>query len=181
MAGMKRLCLILTAIALLPNVAHVQTLPDNPAPSGSADWNRVGELVHDQPMVVEADGGRTLHCLFTGTSGTTLFCDPQVWRDGREYHVDRADIEQVRLDQGHRNAKIVIWGVAAAGFVWGAVDPHFLAPNAPPLAKGVVGGLAGGMAGIFLSLPAALLIPGRLVYRRPKPDHPALPAQATAQ
>lgn len=176
---MRSLLLLLLLFVLAPIILLAQAPPENPAPSGSADWNRVGNLVHDQEIVVSARGGRQLHCLFTGATDATLFCEPYLDRGG-EFHFDRADIDQVRLNQGRRNMKIVIWSLAAAGFVWGVSDPRLSTGGEPRLLTGLAGGAAGGFAGLIASLPAALLIPGKLVYRRPVHALSAAAPESTA-
>jgi hypothetical protein len=165
---MRSLLLLLLLFILAPIILLAQSLPENPAPSqpGSADWNRVGNLVHDQEIVVSARGGRELHCLFTGVTDATLFCEPYLSRGG-EFHFDRADVDQIRLNQGRRNMKIVIWSLAGAGFVWGVSDPRFSTDGVPRVLDGLALGTLAGAAGAILSLPAALFIPGKLVYRRP--------------
>ena len=176
---MRSLLLLLLLFVLAPIILLAQAPPENPAPSGSADWNRVGNLVHDQEIVVSARGGRQLHCLFTGATDATLFCEPYLDRGG-EFHFDRADIDQVRLNQGRRNMKIVIWSLAAAGFAWGAADNHTAEQGAPRLVSGLLGAGVGAMAGLVVSLPVALLIPGKLIYRRPAHASFAAPPQSNA-
>jgi hypothetical protein len=179
---MRTLILLLLLLALASALLLAQAPPvaasappaaPEPSQPKTADWNRVGSLVHDQPVIVSARGGRNLHCLFTGATGTTLFCDPPLYRQYEgEYHLERADIETIRLDQAHRNMKIAIWSFAAAGFALGAADNHLLKQGSPRVVDGIAGGLVGAMGGLVVSVPAALLIPGKLVYARPR----ALPA-----
>jgi hypothetical protein len=192
---MRFLLLFLWIFLLIPAIILAQPAPITPAApsiappaaaaqpvqSGNADWSRVGALVHDQPIVVSASGGRTLHCLYTGATDASLFCEPPLYRqyDG-EYHVDRADIEQVRLNQTQRNLKIVIWSLVAAGAALGAADPHTLNRDAPRLAGGLVGAAGGAMAGVIISFPVALLIPGKLIYRHRGGALPAASPQSTA-
>jgi hypothetical protein len=178
---MRSLLLLLLLFVLAPIILLAQSLPENPAPaqSGSADWSRVGNLVHDQEIVVSARGGRQLRCLFTGATDATLFCEPYLDRGG-EFHFDRADVDQVRLNQGRRNMKIVIWSLAAAGFVWGAADPRLNTDGVPRILDGLALGTLGGAAGAILSLPVALFIPGKLVYRRPAHALAAASPQTTA-
>jgi hypothetical protein len=180
---MRALVLLLLLFAFAANLLLAQSLPENPAPSpsGSADWNRIGSLVHDQEIVVSARGGRQLRCLYTGATDATLFCEPYLSRAGEgEFHFDRADIDNVRLNQVRRNMKIVTWSLAGAGFVWGVSDPRLSTNGTPRLLTGLALGAAGGFAGLIVSLPAALLIPGKLVYRRPARALPAASPQSTA-
>jgi hypothetical protein len=180
---MRSLALLLLLVALAPALLLAQSLPDSPTPppSGSADWNRVGSLVHDQEIVVSARGGRQLRCLFTGATDATLFCEPYLSRAGDgEFHFDRADVDQVRLNQGRRNMKIVIWSLAGAGFVWGVSDPRLSTGGEPRLLTGLAGGAAGAFTGLVVSLPAALLIPGKLVYHRPAHALSAAAPESTA-
>jgi hypothetical protein len=180
---MRTLVLLLLLFLLTAALLTAQSLPENPAPStsGATDWNRVGSLVHDQEIVVSARGGRELRCLFTGATDATLFCEPYLSRGGGgEFHFDRADVDQVRLNQGRRNMKIVIWSLAGAGFVWGVSDPRLSADGAPRILDGLALGALGGAAGAILSLPAALFVPGKLVYRRAGRALPALSPQSAA-
>jgi hypothetical protein len=178
---MRSFVQFLLLFALAPALLLAQSPPENPAPSssGSRGWDRVGNLVHDQEIVVSARGGRELHCLFTGATDATLFCEPYLSRAGREYRFDRTDIDQVRLNQVRRNMKIVIWSLAGAGFVWGVSDPRLSTDGEPRLLTGLAGGAAGGFAGLIVSLPAGLLIPGKLVYHRPGHALPAGSPQPT--
>jgi hypothetical protein len=181
---MRCLILLLLLFALTPVLLLPQPPPENPSPSpaGSADWDRVGALVHDQEIVVSAQGGRNLHCLFTGASNDQLFCEPPLFRQYEgEYHVERADVETVRLDQVRHNWKILIWTCAAAGTVWGATDNRLVEQGSPRVVNGFAGGLVGGLAGLVVGLPVALFIPGKLVYRHPHWAGAALGSPAAAQ
>lgn len=175
---MRFLLLLLFIVLLLPVVLIAQSAPTPPPvpptaqPPTSTDWSRVGVLEHDQPIVVSARGGRTLHCLFTGVTNADLFCEPQFYRPNNgEWHFDRADIETVRLEQARRNMKITIWTCALAGAAWGAADSHAAEQGAPRLVSGLLGAGLGATAGLVLSLPVALLVPGRLIYRHPSATH----------
>lgn len=192
MAGMRLLLLLLWILFPLPIAAFAQYPsagpPAQPRPiaqpeprppqsgaadpsgiansSATGDWSRVGALVHDQPIFVSAAGGRRLRCLFAGATDASLFCDPPLYRqyDG-EYHVDRADVEKVRLDQSRRNMKIAIWSCMLAGAALGAADNHSVEQGAPRFVGGLAGAAVGALAGFFVSVPVALLVPGKLVYR----------------
>ena len=174
MAGMKRLCFTLIAAASLSAALPAQTLPDSPQPVGpqptessSAEWNNVAGLAHDQEIVVKTTTGRSEHCLFTGAIDTTLFCGPYLSRgDGGEYRFPRNEVEQVRLNQQHRNRRIVFWSLTAAGFIWGVSGQNANLNGTPRILTGIAGGAVGALVGGVVSFPAGLLIPGKLVYRR---------------
>jgi hypothetical protein len=177
--GMKHLVTILTALALLPAAAHAQ---DEANQQAAASWNRLAALDRGQEIVVKAAPGRTARCLFSGAIDTALFCEPYFQRpDGAEYRFDRAQVEQVRLNQMRRNMHIVIWSVTAAGFIWGVSDPRLSTNGTPRFVTGLAGAGAGAMAGLVISLPAALLIPGKLIYRRPALFHRSAPSPAPLQ
>lgn len=179
MAGMKRLCLTLITLSCFSGALTAQTLPDSPQPAGaqpsdptpaessSTDWNNVAGLAHDEEIVVKTTTGRSEHCLFSGAIDTTLICGPYLSRgDDAEYRFPRNEVEEVRLNQQHRNQRIVFWSLTAAGFIWGVSGPSSSYNGAPRVLVGVAGGAAGALAGAVVALPASLLIPGKLVYRR---------------
>jgi hypothetical protein len=174
MADMKRLCITLIAAASLSAALPAQTLPDSPQPavpqpteSSSAEWNNVAGLAHDEEIVVKTTTGRTENCLFTGAIDTTLFCGPYLSRgDGGEYRFPRNEVEQVRLNQQHRNRRIVFWSLTAAGFIWGVSGQNANLNGTPRILTGIAGGAVGALVGGVVSFPAGLLIPGKLVYRR---------------
>jgi len=178
MAGMKRLFLTLIAIACISTALPAQTLPDSPQPidSSSSEWNNVAALPHDEEIVVKTTTGRSDHCLFSGAIDTTLFCGPYLSRgEGGEYRFPRSEVQQVRLNQARRNVRIVFWSMVAAGFIWGVSEgPSSDYKDAPRVLVGAAGGAAGALAGAFVSIPVGLLIPGHLVYHRPK--NAALPS-----
>jgi hypothetical protein len=171
MAGMKRLCFTFIAFSWLTAALPAQTLPDSPQPavptpaeSSSTDWNSVAGLAHDQEIVVKTTTGRTEKCLFTGAIDTTLFCGPYLSRgDGGEYSFPRGEVEQVRLNQQHRNQRIIFWSMTAAGVIAGAAGPS---PGTPRIIGGVAGGAAGALVGVVVAFPTSLLIPGKLIYHR---------------
>ena len=187
---MKRLCIILIAIASASSAMRAQNLPDSPRPaqsnsvassspgtgsaesssteSSSTDWNRVADLAHDDQIIVSADGGRNVHCLFSGAIDSTLFCEPYLSRGGNaEYRFPRNEVEQVRLNQQRRNQHIIFWSLTAAGFIWGVSGPSSSYNGTPRGLVGIAGGAAGALTGVIVSFPLSLAIPGKLVYRRP--------------
>lgn len=170
MAGMKQLCLTLIALGCIAGTLPAQTLPDNPQPadSSSAEWTNVAGLAHDQEIVVKTTTGRSEKCLFSGAIDTMLFCGPYLSRgDGGEYRFPRNEVEQVRLNQQHRNQRIVFWSLTAAGFIAGVAGPN---SGTPRVLGGIAGGAAGALVGAVVSLPISLLIPGKLVYHRSAHD-----------
>jgi len=169
MAGMTRLCLTLIAVSCLTVTVAAQTPPDAPTPadSSSTDWNNVAGLAHDEEIVVKTTTGRSVHCLFAGAIDSTLTCGPYLSRgDNAEYQFPRNEVEQVRLNQQHRNQRIVFWSLTAAGFIWGVSGPNSSFNGTPRVLVGVAGGAAGALAGAVVSFPASVLIPGKLIYRR---------------
>jgi hypothetical protein len=160
---------ILIAIVLQSAAAGAQTLPDNPqaAPSGIADWGRVQDLANGQQISVARPGGSSVPCRFAGATNDTLFCNSLF--SGREYQFKRDEVGRVRMDDKRRNLHLLIGGLAAAGFVLGVAVPNN--DGTPRFVNGLAGAGAGALAGIVVSLPVALLVPGRLVYRRPGIDH----------
>jgi hypothetical protein len=174
MAGMKHLWLTLIALSCISAALPAQALPDSPQPvdpqaseSSSTDWNNVAGLAHDEEIVVKTTTGRTEKCLFSGAIDTTLFCGPYLSRgDGGQYRFPRGEVEQVQLNQQHRNQRIVFWSMTAAGFIWGVSGPSSSFNGTPRGLVGLAGGAAGALAGVVVSFPASLLIPGKLVYQR---------------
>ena len=138
---------------------------------GDGDWNRVQQLVNGQEIIVSTGGKNKTHCRFSGATTNFLFCEPVYGgQNGDEYKFERAEVETIRQDQWHRNAKLAIGTSAAAGFVWGAVrgsDPRS-GYDYPRVVTGLAGGLVGALAGCVVALPVAFLVPGHLVYRQPK-------------
>jgi hypothetical protein len=169
MAGMKRLCFTLIALSWLTTALPAQTLPDSPQPadSSSTEWNNVAGLAHDEEIVVKTTTGRTEHCLFSGAIDTTLFCGPYLSRDdGSEYRFPRGEVEQVRLNQQHRNQRIIFWSLTAAGFIAGVSGPSSSFNGTPRIVSGAAFGAAGALVGAVVSFPTSLLIPGKLIYHR---------------
>jgi hypothetical protein len=172
---MKHLCIILIVIASASAAIRAQNLPDSPNPaqsssagSSSTDWNRVADLAHDDQIVVNADGGRSVHCLFSGAIDSTLFCEPYLNRgDYAEYRFPRNEVEQVRLNEQRRNQHIIFWSLTAAGFIWGVSGPSSSYNGTPRALVGIAGGATGVLAGLVVAFPLSLAIPGKLVYRRP--------------
>jgi hypothetical protein len=152
-------------IALLPVSLPPQALPDNPepAPSGRTDWTRVQDLANGQGITVARTGALSVPCRFTGATKDDLFCESPL--TGREYRFRRADVERVRMDNRRENLHILIGAFAAAGFVWGVASP----PGSGGASVRVLAGIerAGivGVRGLAVAIPAAFLIPGRLIYR----------------
>jgi hypothetical protein len=99
-------------------------------------------------------------CLFAGATRDSLFCDSRF--SGREYRFDRSEVERVRMDDKRRNMRILIGSFAAAGFVWGVAKSN--SDGTPRGLVGLAGAGLGALAGCAVSVPAAFLIPGRLVY-----------------
>jgi len=161
------LCIILCPLLAAQRVA----LPDNPEPvnAGAGDWNRVRDLANSGEITVARAGGHAVPCRFAGATKDYLFCDSLF--SNREYGFSRAEVNHVRMDDKRRNLRIVIGALAAAGFVWGVATP----PNVgtPRAVNGLAGAGLGALAGCAVSIPAAFLIPGRLVYRHPPPDRAA--------
>jgi hypothetical protein len=167
---MKHSAWIVMVIAAVTLGARAQKLPDapQPAPTGAADWSRVKDLANGEEIVVSRPGGFGVPCAFAGASDQTLFCESLY--GGRERTFDRAGIDVVRRNDKHRTFRIVVGSFAAAGFIWGVATPPGV-NGAPRGLNGLAGAAVGGLAGLAVSLPAMLLIPGRLVYRHARPDH----------
>jgi hypothetical protein len=172
------------SIALLPAILPAQALPDNPepAPSGRADWARVQDLANGEQITVARPGSFSVPCRFAGATKDDLFCDSLF--SGREYRFNRSEVARVRMDDKKRNMHILIGALAVAGLVWGVATPP--GNGTPRALDGLAGAGAGAFAGLVVSLPAALLIPGRTVYRQSitdrKPHSSGLPrVQAPAQ
>jgi len=107
-------------------------------------------------------GSHSEPCRFAGATDNDLFCDSLY--SGREYQFKRSEISAVRMDDKRRNLRIVIGGFAAAGLIWGvAKQPN---PGVPRAVDGLAGAALGGLAGCVVSVPASLLIPGRVVFRQ---------------
>jgi len=165
------LCLMLCPVLAAQQVPANAVYPDAPATSDASDWTRVAELARGDEISVARTGGRSMRCEFAGATKDYLFCDAR-FRDG-EYRFDRAEVERVRRDDGRRNVHIAIGGLAAAGFVWGLADPRLQSKGTPRVLVGLSGGAFGALTGCAISIPVALLVPGRMIYR-----HPSLPVSA---
>jgi len=167
-------------LASLPAATWAQELPDNPEPaSDAAGWNRVQDLANGEEITVTHGRLHSVPCRFTGATDNDLFCDSMF--SGREYRFSRAEVERVRLEDKRRNMRILIGAFAAAGFIWGAATPPPAGSTAPRFLDGLAGAAAGGFVGLAVSLPAALLIPGRLVYHRPPAEHKPSASAPAAQ
>ncbi len=166
--------------ASLPAAMRAQALPDNPQPArpDSSGWDRVQDLANGEEITV-ANGGAHVHpCRFTGATDSDLFCDSMF--SDRQYRFSRAEVERVRLEDKRRNMRILIGSFAVAGFIWGAATPPPAGSTAPRFLDGLAGAAAGAFAGLVVSVPAALLIPGRLVYHRPHTLRPSSSSPPTA-
>ena len=63
---------------------------------------------------------------------------------------------------------VLLWLVllpAAAGLIWGVASPRSASDPTPRVLVGLAGAGLGALAGCVICVPAAFLIPGRLVYR----------------
>jgi hypothetical protein len=154
---------VVFALALLPASLAAQALPDNPnpAPSETSGWTRVQDLANGQQITVARPGGESVPCIFAGATTDDLFCNSLY--NGREYRFNRAQVERIRMDDKHRNMRILVGALAVTGLVWGAATP----PNGTPRALGgLAGAAAGAFAGLVVSFPSALMIPGRTVFHQ---------------
>jgi hypothetical protein len=168
---MKLFVWTLIAIVALSSAAAAQELPDSPqpAPSVPPGCARVQGLARGEEIMVTLHGWSGIPCLFAGATDTTLFCESPY--DDREYRYDRVEIERVRRNDERRNRQIVVGSLVAAGFIWGVAAPN--TTGVPRVLDGLlVAGIAG-LLGRVVSLPAELLIPGRLVYRQSHADRNA--------
>jgi hypothetical protein len=151
-------------------------LPENPEPALPSGWDRVRDLAHYEEISVKTDRGRSFHCHFSGATTDYLFCEPTFdWFGGREgYQLNRAEVEDIRMDDQRRNFKIVVGSMAAAGFVTLAVCPRNN-NGTPWLLNGLAGSAVGALAGVIVGLPVSIFVPGRRVYRRPdqRPENPS--------
>ena len=157
-------------LILCPLLAAQQAaMPDSPEPAatGAGDWNRVRDLANSDKISVARAGGHAVPCRFTGATKDYLFCDSLF--SGRAYRFDRAEVEDVRRDDKQRNLHILVGAFAAVGFVWGVAAPPSSSNPTPRGLTGLAGAGLGALAGCAVSIPAAFLIPGRLVYRHSPP------------
>jgi hypothetical protein len=172
---------VLLSLALLPTAVRTQTLHDNPEPvrARSADWDRVQDLARGDGITVARAGTYSVPCRFVGATDNELFCDSMF--SGREYRFSRAEVERVRMEDKRKNMRILIGSFAAAGLVWGVATPPPTGSTAPRVVDGLAGAALGGFVGLIVSVPAAVLIPGRLIYRHSpsyaKTGHPAPPSK----
>jgi len=172
--------IVLLWLALLPAAAWTQALPDNPEPAAtpSAGWARVEDLPRGEQITVAGAGTYSLPCRFTGATDNDLFCDSMF--SGREFRFNRAEVERVRMDGKRRNMRILIGSFAAAGLIWGVAAPPPTGSTAPRFVDGLAGAGIGALAGWAVSVPAAFLIPGRLIYRHSPAYGKTLPSAAAA-
>lgn len=162
--------IVFLGLALMPAAARTQTLPDNPEPArtSSAGWTRVQDLARGEQIVVAAGGTYSVPCRFAGATDKELLCDSLF--SGREYRFNRTEVEHVRMDDKRRTLHILVASFAVAGLVWGVANPAPSGNSAPRFVDGLAGAGIGALVGLVVSVPAALLIPGRLVYRHPPSD-----------
>lgn len=172
-----RFFIAMFSLVVLPAAATAQALPDNPQPAATtaADWSRVQDLANGEDIMVARGAGFAVPCQFAGATKDYLFCDSIYSR--REYRFDRSQVQRIRMDDKRRNMHILIGGLAAVGFIWGVAAPT--GDGNSRIVDSLVGAGAGAFAGVVLSLPVALLIPGRTVFHQsvsrakavaPKPD-----------
>jgi hypothetical protein len=157
--------IVLLSLVLLPATAWTQTLPDNPEPARtpSAGWVRIQDLARGEEINVARGGTFSVPCRFAGATDKELFCDSLF--SGREYRFSRAEVERVRMDDKRRNMRILVGSFAAAGLILGVAGPRSANDVTPRALEGLAGAGIGALAGLVVSVPAAFLIPGRLVYR----------------
>jgi len=150
--------------ALLPNAAQAQALPDNPQPAAreAAGWTRVQDLANGEQITVARPGGEPMPCIFTGATDDELFCN-SLYR-GREYRFNRAEIERVRRDDKYRNTRILLGAFTVGGLAWGVAAPP--SNGTPRALTGLAGAALGALAGLVVSFPIAMLVPGRTVFQR---------------
>jgi hypothetical protein len=176
---MKHTFWIWISIVAISAGACAQTLPNNPqpAPSGTADWVPVQDLANGQLISVARSGTSSVPCRFAGATNDTLFCNSLF--TGMEYRFNRDEIERVRLDDKRRNLRLLVGGLAAVGFVWGVATPNN--DGTPRFVNGLAGAGAGALAGIVVSVPVALFVPGRLVYRHPGTERKSAASEPRAR
>jgi hypothetical protein len=170
------------ALALLPASLAAQALPDNPnpAPRETSGWTRVQNLANGQQITVARPGGESVPCIFAGATTDYLFCNSLY--SGREYRFNRAQVARIRMDDKYRNMRILIGGLAVTGLIWGVATPP--SNGTPRALDGLVGAAAGAFAGLVVSFPIALMIPGRTVFHQSnskRNTHWFDPAQKTPQ
>jgi hypothetical protein len=178
---MKSFRLFLIAFACLPAALTAQTLPENPSPANSQSWETLRGLDRGAPIKVHLSGDRTLHCDFAGATPDYLFCDPRFsFYDRNGYRFDRAEVGEVRLDQFHRNRRILLLSTTLAGFAAGyAIPPNTSSGYDPPrVVDAMILGGAGFLAG-YLASPLVSFLPGKRIYRA-NPHDNAAPATKSA-
>jgi hypothetical protein len=162
---MKINCQSIAALLLsvwLPPAASAQALPDNPAPHETQGWTRVQDLANGEQITVARPGGEPMPCIFAGATDDDLFCN-SLYR-GREYRFNRAEIERVRRDDKYRNTRVVIGTFTVGGLIWGVAAPP--SNGTPRALVGLAGAAIGALAGLVVSLPVAMLVPGRTVFHQ---------------
>jgi hypothetical protein len=154
---------------LLPAAATPQALPDNPQPAAreSPGWAHVQNLAEGEQITVALPGGEPVHCVFTDATDDELFCNA-LYR-GREYRFTRAEIDRLRRDDRYRNTRIVIGAFTVTGLIWGAASPP--SDGTSRALAGLAGAGVGALAGLLVSIPIALAIPGRTVFHQPASKH----------
>ena len=107
--------------------------------------------------------GRSLRVCW-GATDQTLFCESMY--GGRERTFDRAGVRGCAPERQTQKLPHRAFGLVRRwqGFIWGVAVPPGV-NGAPRWVSGLAGAVAGGVAGLVVSIPATLLIPGRLVYR----------------
>jgi hypothetical protein len=149
--------------------AWTQASPENPEPAGPgvSDWSRVRDLANGDKIDIAVGGRHAVPCLFGGATKDYLFCD-SIFSE-RNFRFDRAEVENVRMEQKKKNMNIVIGTMAAAGFAWGVAAPtsNEVHNGSPRVLNGLAGAAIGTLAGFVVAVPASVLMPGRLVYRQP--------------
>ena len=179
---MKHVSLVSLVIALGSAAAGAQTLPDNPSPTtpGTAGWSRLGNLARGEEITVAQTGQYSLHCRYAGATDDYLFCDEAVpWTSNSSYRIERAEIENVRMDQSRTVARMIVCGGAIAGGLWFGISSSKSDNTQISVASGLLGA---GVGALITFIPAETvkvfhLIPGRLVYREALPNRKSIPVQ----
>ena len=164
---MKPIALLLVILSLCRSTAVAQALPNGPtsAPAYDPAWQNVRDLDRDDAIKITTTSGHTRHCNFNGAIGDRIFCTSYGFDASNDFSFDRSSITVIRRDDGRRNFRWAIGGMAAAGFVAGSILGPGRDSTAPRFVSGLAGAGFGFLAGCAVAVPVAFLVPGRLIYR----------------